>query len=138
MDKRIHICTATVLGGDGVASFTLGCVYTDENTRYSFYRRLSGPQDQSGHEELKKNLRPSDTRDRTRTILPIRKSMAHDHYLVIAKIKERLSAAKCRSGSWHRYLGRFSTIKLKDVQIKLLVLFQNFKWFGALTRMQVR
>ena len=28
-----------------------------------FYRRLSGPQDQSGHEGVKKNLHRSDTRD---------------------------------------------------------------------------
>ena len=33
-----------------------------------FYRRLSGPQDQSGHEGVKKNLHPSDTRDRTRAV----------------------------------------------------------------------
>ena len=34
----------------------------EEIPRYSFYRRLSGPQDQSGHESAKKNLHPSDTR----------------------------------------------------------------------------
>ena len=33
------------------AAFTPG-----EITRYSFYRRLSGPQGQSGHEGMKKNL----------------------------------------------------------------------------------
>ena len=33
----------------------------EESPRYSFYRRLSGPQDQSGHERAKKNLHPSDT-----------------------------------------------------------------------------
>ena len=31
----------------------------EESPRYSFYRRLSGPQDQSGHEGVKKNLHPS-------------------------------------------------------------------------------
>ena len=34
----------------------------------SFYRRLSEPQDQSGHEGAKKILHPSDTRDRTRAV----------------------------------------------------------------------
>ena len=45
------------------AAFTPG-----EIPRYSFYRRLSGPQGQSGHEGVKKNLHPSDTRDRTRAV----------------------------------------------------------------------
>ena len=45
------------------AAFTPGEIH-----RYSFYRRLSGPQDQSGHEGVKKNLHPSDTRDRTRAV----------------------------------------------------------------------
>ena len=39
-----------------------------ESPRYSFYTRLSGPQDQSGHEGVKKDLHPSDTRDRARTV----------------------------------------------------------------------
>ena len=36
-----------------------------EGPWYSFYRGLSGPQDQSGQEGVKKNIHPSDTRDRT-------------------------------------------------------------------------
>ena len=44
--------------------------------RYSFYRRLSGPQDQSGHEGVKKNLDPSDTRHRTRAVQPAAKRLA--------------------------------------------------------------
>ena len=53
------------------AAFTPG-----EIPRYSFYRRLSGPQGQSGHEGVKKNLRPSDTRDRTRADQPVAKRLA--------------------------------------------------------------
>ena len=47
-----------------------------EIPRYSFYRRLSEPQDQSGHEGVKKNLHPSDTRDRTRAVQPVAKRLA--------------------------------------------------------------
>ena len=47
-----------------------------ESLRYSFYRRLGGPQDQSGHEGVKKNLHPSDTRDRTRAVQPVVKCLA--------------------------------------------------------------
>ena len=71
MDARIHIYTATTLGRDRVASPTLGSLYFHGKTRYSFYRRLSGPQDQSEHEAVKKNLHPSDTRERTRAVQPI-------------------------------------------------------------------
>ena len=48
----------------------------EERPRYSFYRRLSGPQDQSGHEGAKKNLHPSDTRDRTRAVQPVAQRLA--------------------------------------------------------------
>ena len=47
-----------------------------EIPRYLFYRRLSGPQGQSGHEGVKKNLQPSNTRDRTQAIQPIAKRFA--------------------------------------------------------------
>ena len=53
-----------------MASPTLGRLCPLGNSRYSFDRRLSGPQNQSGHEDVKKNLHPSDTRDRTRAIQP--------------------------------------------------------------------
>ena len=43
---------------------------------YSFYRRLSGSQGQSGHEGMRKNLHPSDTRDRTRAVQPAAKRLA--------------------------------------------------------------
>ena len=44
--------------------------------RYSFYKRLSGPQDRFGLWGMKKNLYPSDTRDRTWAIQPVVKRLA--------------------------------------------------------------
>ena len=41
-----------------------------------FYRKLTGPQDQSGQEGLKKNLCPSTTRVRTRAVQPVSKHPA--------------------------------------------------------------
>ena len=74
MDARVYIIyTATALGRGRVTSPTLGHLYTGESPRYSFCMRLSGPQDQSGHEEVKKNLHPSDTRDRTRAVQSVAK-----------------------------------------------------------------
>ena len=58
VDARVHKYTCTALGRSRVASPTLGRLYPGEYTRYSFYRRLSGPQDQSRHEGVKKNLHP--------------------------------------------------------------------------------
>ena len=72
MDARVHIYTATALERGRVASPTLGRLYI----RYSFYRRLSIPQDQPGHEEVKKSLHTSDTRDRTRAVQPVAKRLA--------------------------------------------------------------
>ena len=51
MDSRIHIFAATARGR--VANPTLG-LFTYGKPRYSFYRRLSGSQDQSGHEDMTK------------------------------------------------------------------------------------
>ena len=48
----------------------------EESPRYSFYRWLSGLQDQSGHEGAKKNLHPSHTRDRTRAVHPVAQRLA--------------------------------------------------------------
>ena len=57
------------LGRGGVASPMLGRLLSQGKApRYSFYRRLSGPQDQSGHEDVKKNLHLSDARDQTRVV----------------------------------------------------------------------
>ena len=61
MDAKVHIYTATALGRGRVAKPMLGHFYPQESPLYSFYRRLSGPQDQSGHEGVKKNLHPFDT-----------------------------------------------------------------------------
>ena len=55
VDARVHIYTATAVGRGKVSGPRLGW--------YSFYRRLSGFQKQSGHKGVKKNLYPSDTRD---------------------------------------------------------------------------
>ena len=49
-----YLYTATALGKVRVASPTLGRIYS----RYSFYSRLSGPQEQSGYEEVKKISTP--------------------------------------------------------------------------------
>ena len=70
------IFTATALERGRFASPMLGLFYSRESPQYSFYRRLSGPQDQSGYEEVKKTLHPSDTRDRTRVVQPIAKRLA--------------------------------------------------------------
>ena len=59
-----------------VASPMLGCLYPWGKSQYSFYRRLSGPQDQPGHGGVKKNLHPSGIQDRTRAIQPIAKCLA--------------------------------------------------------------
>ena len=70
---RVHIYIATALGRGRVASPMLGRLYRPrESLQYSFYRRLSGPQGQSGHEGVKKNLHPSDTW----AIQPIAKHLA--------------------------------------------------------------
>ena len=55
VDARVHIFTATALGKSIMASPTLGRLYP----QYSFYSRLSGPQEQSGYEGLKKISTPS-------------------------------------------------------------------------------
>ena len=76
METRVHIYTAMELGRGRVASPTLGRFTPGEISRYSFYRRLSGPQDQSGHGGVKENLHPSDIRDRTRALQPVVKLLA--------------------------------------------------------------
>ena len=76
VDARVHIFTATALGRGRVASPTLGHLYPRESAQYSFYRRLSGPQDQSGHEGAKKNIHSSDTQDRTRAVQPVAQRLA--------------------------------------------------------------
>ena len=47
------------------------------STRYSIYRRLSCPQEQSGHEgEKEKISNPSDTREQTRAVQHVVKRLA--------------------------------------------------------------
>ena len=75
-NARVQIDSAMALGRGRVASPTLGRLYPDESTRYSFYRRLSGSQHQSGQEGVKKNLHPSGSRDRTRAVQCVAKRLA--------------------------------------------------------------
>ena len=63
VDARVHILTATVVRRGWLASVTLGRFTPGEGPRSSFYRRLSGPQGQSRHIGVKKNLPLFDTRD---------------------------------------------------------------------------
>ena len=49
-----YVYTATTLGKGRVDNPTLGRLYP----RYSFYSRLSGPQEQSGYEGVKKISTP--------------------------------------------------------------------------------
>ena len=72
VDARVYTYTATSLGSGRVATPTLGRLYPEESLDTYFYRRLSESQDQSGYEGVKKNLHPSNTRDRTRAVqLPL-------------------------------------------------------------------
>ena len=72
---NISFLTRTLVQGSSLSGTTIvvcSAAFTPEKSpRYSFYRRLSGPQDQSGHEGAKKNSTPSYTRDRTRAVQPI-------------------------------------------------------------------
>ena len=72
----LYIYTAMALGRSRMASTTRDRIYPGKSTCYSFYRRLSGPEDQSGYEGVKKNLHPSEARDRTRTMQPVGKRLA--------------------------------------------------------------
>ena len=56
VDARVHIYTAMALGVCRVASPTFGRLCSRGMPRYSFYKRLSIPQDQSGHERVKNNF----------------------------------------------------------------------------------
>ena len=62
VDARVNIHTVTALGRGRVPSPTLDCHYPQG--------KLSGPQDQSGHEGVKKNLHPSDTQHQTQAVQP--------------------------------------------------------------------
>ena len=68
------IYIAKALGRGRVTSPTLGRLYP-RSLWYSLYRRLSVPQDQSGH-GVKKILHHSDTWDQTRAVHPAVKDLA--------------------------------------------------------------
>ena len=76
VDARVHVYTATALGRDRVASPTLGHLYPNGKAQNSFYRKLSGPQDQSGHKGVKENLHTSDSWDLTQAVQPVPKHLA--------------------------------------------------------------
>ena len=57
MDARVHLYTATALAKGRVASPMLGRLYPP----VLILRRLSGPQDQYGHEGVKKIFHTSNT-----------------------------------------------------------------------------
>ena len=58
-----------IRAGSCLKLFLIDCSSTTgESPCYSFCRRLSAPQDQSGHEGVKRNLHVFDTRDRTRVV----------------------------------------------------------------------
>ena len=75
VDARVHIYTAVALERSRMGSPMLDCLYTGERPRYSFYRRLSGLQDWSGH-GVKKNLHLSRHWDWTQAVQPLAKHLA--------------------------------------------------------------
>ena len=70
-DAHTYVYTAMALGKGRVASPMLGHLYP----RYSFYSRLSGPQEQSGYEGVKRISTPSDTQDRTWAVETVAKCL---------------------------------------------------------------
>ena len=78
--KWIQGSAYKALASGWVVSLTLGRLYSlgKPPPRYSMYRTLSGPQDHSRHEVVKKNLHPSDTLDQTRAVQPVAKSILGD------------------------------------------------------------
>ena len=58
-----------------VASHMIGHLYTRGKPTVLIFRRLSGPQDQSGQEGVKKNLHHSDTQDQTWAVQPVGKHL---------------------------------------------------------------
>ena len=68
VDAEVHMYTFTALGRGRMASPTPSHFYPMESSQYSFYRWLSGAQDQSGHKRSEENLHLSDTRDQTQAV----------------------------------------------------------------------
>ena len=67
-DTRVHIYTSTAFIGR--------CIVASPTHGRHYPRRLSGPQNQTGHEGVKKNLQPYNTQDRTRAVQPVAKRLA--------------------------------------------------------------
>ena len=72
--KGVHVFAATTLEELWWVAI-LSAVFTPGKHRYSYYRNLSGCQDQSKHEGVKKNLHSSDTRDQIRAVQPVAKGL---------------------------------------------------------------
>ena len=70
--------TATALGKGMVASPTLGRLYP----QYSFYSRLSGPQEQSGYEGVKR----LSTQDRTQAVESLTKHLSLEPHDSLRKL----------------------------------------------------
>ena len=71
MDAQVHIFTAAALLRFRVASAMLGRLYHLGKASGTHFMRVSEPQDQPGHEGVKKNVDPSETQDRTQAIKPL-------------------------------------------------------------------
>ena len=76
VDTKVHIYKHTALGIGRMANTTLSCLYPRGKHPLLIYIRLSGPQDQSGHKGVKKNLHLYDTWDPTQAVQPIAKRLA--------------------------------------------------------------
>ena len=70
--EHTYVYTATALGKGMVAIPMLGCLYS----WYSFYSMLSGPQEQSGYEGVKKISTPLTLAIEPGTIEPVAKRLA--------------------------------------------------------------
>ena len=67
VDAMVHIFAATALGRGRVTSPSLGRLHP-RKAPVLILQENEGPQNQSGHEEVEKNLLPFEIRDRTRTV----------------------------------------------------------------------
>ena len=109
-DARVHIYTATALERGRVSSSSAAVITLWEHPWHSCYRRLGEFQDQSGHEEVKKNLHTTEPGDRTLAVQPekscprVRCELLSQrlkiHVLICAAIRRTtrnlLISAKCR------------------------------------------
>ena len=106
------------------AAFTPG-----ESPRYSFGRRLSGPQDQSGHEGAKKNLRhPGSNPGRpARSSAPCRLSyLAHIGIYIYIYIVQYISDHRCGLGVTSLILTQRARVQSPVGSISWLRFFRCF------------